>query len=35
MTSLPTFACFDVVKDPHIDEDIRRYLAHLDANIAA
>lgn len=34
MTSLPTFACFDVVKNPHIDADIRRYLAHLDVNIA-
>ncbi|SSN06262.1 Modulator of drug activity B [Klebsiella pneumoniae] len=34
MTSLPTFSCFDVVKNPHIDADICRYLAHLDVNIA-
>lgn len=29
MTSLPTFLCNDVIKDPNTDEHIARYSAHL------
>ena len=27
--TIPSFSCFDVVKDPTIDQDITRYKAHL------
>jgi modulator of drug activity B len=31
MQSLPTFACFDVMKDPKIDADLERFKAHIKA----
>ncbi|GAA0335783.1 NAD(P)H-dependent oxidoreductase [Morganella psychrotolerans] len=34
MSPLPTFACFDVVKNPQIETDISRYLAHLDTAVS-
>lgn len=30
MTPLETFSCFDVMKNPQIDEDIKRYTKHLE-----
>ena len=30
MTGLDTFACYDVMKDPHIEEDLKRFRNHLD-----
>lgn len=30
MQPLPTFACHDVMKDPDIEEDLRRFEAHLE-----
>ncbi len=30
MTPLPTFACFDVLKNPDIGNDFRRFDAHID-----
>lgn len=35
MTPLPTFACFDVLKNPQIEADFARYRDHLDAALAA
>ena len=29
MTPVETFSCFDVMKDPHIDDDLKRYTEHL------
>lgn len=29
MEPLPTFACFDVMKDPQVENDMGRYTAHL------
>lgn len=29
MTALPTFACFDVMKNPQIEQDLQRYREHL------
>ena len=29
METLPTFACFDVMKNPQVERDFERYLAHL------
>lgn len=29
MTKLPTFMCNDVIKDPHIEQDVLRYQKHL------
>ncbi len=34
MTALPTFAAFDVMKNPEIDADLDRFDAHLDALFA-
>ena len=34
MTALPTFLCSDVMKQPNIAVDTKRYLAHLDACLA-
>lgn len=31
MESLPTFACFDVMKNPDIESDLRKYREHLAA----
>jgi modulator of drug activity B len=30
MTPLPTFACFDVLKNPDIENDLRRFDGHID-----
>ena len=32
MQPLPTFACFDVMKNPNIENDFKRLEAHLEAN---
>lgn len=32
MTGLDTFVCFDVMKNPNIDADFERYVAHLGQN---
>lgn len=32
MQPLPTFACFDVMKNAQIDQDLTRFAAHLDAH---
>ncbi|MCL2912994.1 NAD(P)H-dependent oxidoreductase [Shewanella corallii] len=29
MTALPTFACFDVMKNPQIEQDLKQYREHL------
>ena len=34
MTPLPTFAAFDVMKNPQIEADFVRFDAHLDAVFA-
>lgn len=34
MESLPTFACFDVMKNPTIEDDFKRLEAHMDAHFA-
>ncbi|WP_225322909.1 NAD(P)H-dependent oxidoreductase [Synechococcus sp. RSCCF101] len=33
MTALPTFACFDVMKNPAIEADFQRLEAHLSAHL--
>jgi len=33
LQALPTFAAYDVLKNPDIDNDLRRFEAHLQANI--
>ena len=35
MKPLPTFACYDVMKNPTIEADFERFDAHLQANFAA
>jgi modulator of drug activity B len=30
MTALPTFACFDVMKNPDIETDLQRFAIHID-----
>ncbi|MBD1390905.1 NAD(P)H-dependent oxidoreductase [Neiella sp. HB171785] len=32
MTALPTFACFDVMKNPNVEADFKRFAAHLNAH---
>lgn len=32
MQALPTFACYDVMKDADIDNDFKRFAAHIDAH---
>lgn len=32
MTALPTFACYDVMKNADIESDFKRFEAHIDAN---
>ncbi len=32
MSALPTFACYDVMKNADIENDLKRFEAHLDAN---
>ncbi|GGA85451.1 flavodoxin [Neiella marina] len=32
MTALPTFACYDVMKNPNVEADFKRFEAHLNAN---
>ena len=32
MIPLPTFACFDVMKNPNIDQDFSRLQKHLEDN---
>ncbi|WP_114766801.1 NAD(P)H-dependent oxidoreductase [Vibrio rhodolitus] len=32
MSALPTFACYDVMKNADIDNDFKRFAAHLDEN---
>lgn len=33
MQSLPTFACYDVMKNPEIETDFKRFQAHIDQHI--
>ena len=33
MQALPTFACYDVMKNPEITEDFKRFQAHIDQHI--
>lgn len=35
MESLPTFACYDVMKNPEVENDFERFEAHLDAHFPA
>ena len=30
MEALPTFVCYDVMKNPSIEEDFERFKAHLE-----
>lgn len=30
MTALPTFACYDVMKNPDVEQDFKRFREHLD-----
>ncbi|USD67543.1 NAD(P)H-dependent oxidoreductase [Vibrio sp. SCSIO 43136] len=32
MSALPTFACYDVMKNAEVDNDFKRFKAHLDAH---
>jgi len=32
MKPIPTFACFDVMKNPNIESDFRRLQKHLEEN---
>ena len=35
MSALPGFMCNNVIKDPHIEQDVARYKAHLEKHFAA
>ena len=35
MESLPTFACYDVMKNPQVEQDFERYRAHLKEHFSA
>lgn len=35
MEALPTFACFDVMKNPQIESDFERFAAHLETHFPA
>jgi len=32
MNPLPTFACYDVMKNADADEDFKRFAEHIEAN---
>ena len=32
MEAMPTFACFDVMKNPQIESDLKRFEQHIDSN---
>ena len=32
MEKLPTFACFDVMKNPNIEQDLKDFTAHIQTN---
>jgi len=32
MEPMETFACYDVMKNPNVENDFKRFEAHIDAN---